>query len=49
MIERFYLSLEASLYGDWIEPTQGAFDLPDGPGLGSLPDPDVIREYRVRT
>lgn len=49
MIERFYLSLEASLYGDWIEPTRGAFDLPDGPGLGLLPDPDVIREYRVGT
>ena len=47
MIERFYLTPEASLYGKWIDPTSGAFDLPEGPGLGLLPDPDVIREYRV--
>ena len=47
MIERFYLTPEASLYGKWIDPTAGAFDLPEGPGLGLLPDPDVIREYRV--
>ena len=47
MIERFYLTPEASLYGEWIDPTEGAFDLPEGPGLGLLPDPDVIREYRV--
>ena len=47
MIERFYLTPEASLYGEWIDPTEGVFDLPEGPGLGLLPDPDVIREYRV--
>ena len=47
MIERFYLTPEASLYGEWIDPTEGTFAIPEGPGLGVLPDPDVIREYRV--
>ncbi len=47
LIERFYLKLEASLYGDAIDPVRGKFRLPLGPGLGREPDPDVIREYRV--
>ena len=47
MIERFFLSPEASIYGEWIDPTGGTFNLPEGPGLGLLPDSDVIREYRV--
>jgi L-alanine-DL-glutamate epimerase-like enolase superfamily enzyme len=47
IVERFYLSPEASIYGEWIDPTGGDFKLPDGPGLGLTPDPDVIREYRV--
>jgi L-alanine-DL-glutamate epimerase-like enolase superfamily enzyme len=47
MIERFYLTPEASLFGEWIDPTGGTFAIPEGPGLGVLPDPDVIREYRV--
>ena len=47
MIERFYLTPEASLFGEWIDPTEGTFAIPEGPGLGVLPDPDVIREYRV--
>ena len=47
MIERFYLSLEASLYGDLVDPVQGRFRVPDQPGLGPDPDPDVIRDYRI--
>ncbi len=49
-LERFYLSVEASLYGDLIDPdAQGTFSVPDGPGLGIDPDPDVIRDYRAKT
>ena len=48
MIERFYLSLEASIYGEWINPTEGAFDLPTAPGLGFTPDLDVLREYKMK-
>ncbi|HTR84230.1 MAG TPA: mandelate racemase/muconate lactonizing enzyme family protein [Reyranella sp.] len=45
MIERYHMDLEASLYGDAIDPVDGAFKVPTGPGLGREPDPDVIRTY----
>lgn len=47
LIERFFLTLEASLYGDLIDPVRGKFRLPEGPGLGREPDPAVIESYRV--
>jgi L-alanine-DL-glutamate epimerase-like enolase superfamily enzyme len=45
MIERYHMDLEASLYGDAIDPVDGAFKVPSGPGLGREPDPDVIKTY----
>ena len=48
LVERFYLSPEATLYGDLIVPVDGAFRVPDGPGLGADPDQAVIDRYRVR-
>ncbi len=48
LIERLYVTPEASLYGDLIEPVKGACRVPDGPGLGPDPDPDVIKTYTVR-
>ncbi len=47
MAEWFYVSREACLYGAAIAPVQGLFRLPEGPGLGAEPDPDVIEDYRV--
>jgi len=47
LVERFYIDPAASLYGEWINPVNGAFQVPDGPGLGLDPDPAVIKEYRV--
>ena len=47
LVERFYLSPEATLYGDLIEPRDGAFRVPNGPGLGADPDSAVIDRYRV--
>ena len=47
LVERFYIDPAASLYGDWINPVNGAFQVPDGPGLGLDPDPAVIKEFRV--
>jgi L-alanine-DL-glutamate epimerase-like enolase superfamily enzyme len=38
---------QASLYGAAIDPVDGEFRVPEGPGLGLDPDPDVIREYRI--
>ena len=47
LVERFYLSPEATLYGELIEPVDGTFCVPDGPGLGADPDQAVIDRYRV--
>lgn len=48
LIERFYMDLEASPYGDTINPQDGIFHLPQGPGLGCEPDLDVIKEFAAR-
>jgi D-galactarolactone cycloisomerase len=45
LVERYHMDLEASLYGKLIDPVAGAFTVPDGPGLGCEPDPDVIKTY----
>ncbi len=47
MAEWFYVSREACLYGAAIAPRGGLFHLPEGPGLGAEPDPQVIEDYRV--
>jgi L-alanine-DL-glutamate epimerase-like enolase superfamily enzyme len=44
MVERFYCTPEARLVGDWTEARNGAFRVPDGPGLGCDPDPDALRD-----
>ena len=44
-IERLYFDLEASPYGDLIDPVQGKIRVPDGPGLGLDPDPAVLKKY----
>ena len=46
LLERFYVKPEASLYGDFIDPVDGFFRMPDGPGLGLDPDPEVVKAYR---
>ena len=45
LVERYHMDLEASLYGELIDPVNGAFAVPQGPGLGPDPDPDVIKTY----
>ncbi len=46
-IERVYVDLDASLYGTALDPVRGMLALPDGPGLGIDPDPDVIENHRA--
>ena len=47
-VERFHGTFEANLFGDLIDiKGDGMLRIPEGPGLGCDPDPDVIREYRV--
>ena len=45
MIEWRYFDLEAQLYGDLLTPVDGRISVPQRPGLGLDPDPNVIREY----
>lgn len=45
--EYLYVDREASLYGDALTPAHGRIPIPDGPGLGADPDPDVLAAYRV--
>ena len=44
MIEWRFFDLEAQLYGDAISP-KGRIPVPQHPGLGIDPDPNVIRAY----
>ncbi len=45
--EYLYIDREADLYGGAATPDDGLVIIPDGPGLGLEPDPDVIARYRV--
>ena len=47
LVEWRYFDLEARLYGDALLPKDGAITVPQGPGLGLEPDPEVIRRYRT--
>lgn len=45
--ERLFVDLEASPYHDLVLAPGGKVRVPDGPGLGRDPDPDVMRRFRV--
>jgi D-galactarolactone cycloisomerase len=45
LIEYFYLTPEAMPMGDWTIPQDASFRIPQGPGLGCDPDPDVLKDY----
>ncbi|MGQ0652932.1 MAG: mandelate racemase/muconate lactonizing enzyme family protein [Betaproteobacteria bacterium] len=45
--EYFYLRADASLYGALLQPRRGQLPLPQAPGLGADPDPEVLRRYRA--
>jgi L-alanine-DL-glutamate epimerase-like enolase superfamily enzyme len=45
--EYFYLWADAALYGDLLVPARGDVKVPQGPGLGVDPEPDVLRRFRV--
>jgi L-alanine-DL-glutamate epimerase-like enolase superfamily enzyme len=46
MIEWRCFDLEGTIYGGALSPKAGRISVPQGPGLGIDPDPDVIRAYR---
>ena len=45
--EYLYVDREASLYGDALTPRDGRIAIPDGPGLGAEPAPEIVARYRV--
>lgn len=45
MIEWRYFDLEAHFYGGVLSPNEGRIAVPQGPGLGLDPDPEIIRTY----
>jgi L-alanine-DL-glutamate epimerase-like enolase superfamily enzyme len=47
LVEWRFFDLESRLYGDAAIPEGGSIAVPQGPGLGFDPDPDVIRRYRA--
>lgn len=46
MIEWRWFDLEATIYGDALSAKRGRISVPQKPGLGIDPDPDVARMYR---
>ena len=50
MIEWRYFDPEAQLYGGVLTPVNGQISVPQRPGLGLDPNPNVVRDYlRVET
>jgi len=45
--EYFYLQAQAGLYGSALQPRGGELAVPQAPGLGADPDPDVMRRFRA--
>ena len=48
LIEWRMFDLEARIYGDAFVPRGGYLDLPQAPGLGLDPDPNVLRDYAAK-
>jgi L-alanine-DL-glutamate epimerase-like enolase superfamily enzyme len=46
MIEWRCFDVEAPIYGDALTAERGRVSVPQGPGVGIDPDPEVIRAYR---
>jgi L-alanine-DL-glutamate epimerase-like enolase superfamily enzyme len=46
-IERYYVDLEASPLGDWVDAPGGFMRVPNGPGLGIEVDEAVLKKYRA--
>jgi len=47
LVERLYVDLEASLFGEFTDAREGMMTVPDGPGLGCDPDASVIKRFRA--
>lgn len=48
LIERYFLDIEATLYGDLVNTVDGYFTAPTTPGVAPEPDPNVLRDYAAK-
>jgi L-alanine-DL-glutamate epimerase-like enolase superfamily enzyme len=47
LVERFYCDFAENPLGDAIHPRDGRIAVPQGPGLGMDPQPDVVTKLRT--
>jgi len=47
LFERLFCDLSASLFGALTDAVDGAMVVPDGPGLGADPDPEILARHRA--
>ncbi len=47
IVERLNVDLEASPFGSWNEVRNGKARVPQAPGLGCDPDPEIVTRYRT--
>lgn len=45
LIEVLWLEMEGNPFGSWVTTTNGKVRVPQGPGLGCDPDPDLVARY----
>jgi L-alanine-DL-glutamate epimerase-like enolase superfamily enzyme len=46
-IERFFADLGYTPYAKTVPVEDGAIEVPEGPGLGAEPEPELIERYRI--
>jgi D-galactarolactone cycloisomerase len=49
LIEVLWVDMKANPFDPWVRPRDGLMAVPDGPGLGCDPDPDVLARYTAGT
>jgi D-galactarolactone cycloisomerase len=47
LVEVLWLDMEANPFDPWVRSSNGHCPVPQGPGLGCDPDPDVLERYRA--
>jgi len=47
-VEKIYFDLEIEIFKNPIQFSEGAFQVPDGPGLGVIPDWEALEPFRMK-
>jgi L-alanine-DL-glutamate epimerase-like enolase superfamily enzyme len=48
-VERFYCDFAENPLGEAINPKNGCFTIPQGPGLGVDPDPVLLKKFAIES